>query len=231
MTTNFRLFGPAHLAILGAVPLFAAVLALVQRRLPAGTKWLRVALGVMLLADSAFWYAYLAITRQPIFPDQLPFELCDMTLYLTAMALLSLNAAAFDVAYYWALAGTTMALLTPNIAVRFPSLATVQFFVYHGLAVSGVLYLLWSGQARPRPGSVGRAMIAVNILAAFDGIFDRLFNADYMYLRAKPEHASLLSFLGPWPWYIAATEAVALALFLLLYWPFRRSRQTGAQAR
>jgi uncharacterized membrane protein YwaF len=41
-----------------------------------------------------------------------------------------------------------------------------------------------------------------------------------MYLRAKPPNTSLLDALGPWPWYLAATEFVACGVFLLLYLPF-----------
>lgn len=229
MATNFQLFGAAHLSILAAVVLFAAVLCLIQRRLAPGAKWLRFTLGTVLLADSAFWYIYLAATGQPIFPSQLPLELCDLSFYLAAAVLFTLSPPWFDVAYYWALAGSSMALLTPNLIGHFPSIATVQFFAGHGLTVSAVLYLAWSGQARPRPGSIARAMIAVNALAAFDAVFDWAFKTDYMYLCVKPGSVTLLNFLGPWPWYIASTEGVALVLFLLLYLPFRRRRGSHDQ--
>jgi len=139
--------------------------------------------------------------------------------------LLTLNRAICDLAYYCALAGASMALLTPNLLEQFPSFLTVQFFVGHGLDVTAALYLVWSKQARPRPGSVGRAMLAINIFAAAIGTFDFIFKTDYMYLRAKPQNVSLLSFLGPWPWYIVATEGVAFGIFLLLYIPFRQSTE------
>ncbi len=119
-----------------------------------------------------------------------------------------------------------MALLTPNLWEPFPSFGTVQFFVAHGLIVSGVLFLAWSGLARPRPRSVLRAMLALNVFAACVGAFDFIFKTDYMYLRAKPPNTSLLDVLGPWPWYIAAAEVVALAVFLLLYLPFRQSSRS-----
>jgi hypothetical integral membrane protein (TIGR02206 family) len=118
-----------------------------------------------------------------------------------------------------------MALHTPNLLERFPSFLTVQFFVGHGLDVAAALYLVWSGLARPRPGSAGRAMLALNIFAAAAGTFDFIFKSDYMYLRAKPQNVSLLSFLGPWPWYIVSSEGVAFAIFLLLYLPFRQSAE------
>ena len=37
-----------------------------------------------------------------------------------------------------------------------------------------------------------------------------------MYLRFKPIHHSLLSVMGPWPWYIAAAAGVALVMFAVL---------------
>jgi hypothetical integral membrane protein (TIGR02206 family) len=223
--SNFQLFGAAHCAILAAVVALGAVLALLQRHVLHESKWLRRGLGIFLLADGVGWYVYLAAIGQHVFPRQLPLELCNVVLYLLGIVLLTGNEGVFDVAYYWALGGSTMALLTPNLWEHFPSVSTVHFFIAHGLVVSATLYLVWSGLMRPRRGSVLRAMIAVNLLALFDGVFDAIFKTDYMYLRSKPQNVSLLSYLGPWPWYVLAAEPVALALFLLLYWPFWRRRR------
>jgi hypothetical integral membrane protein (TIGR02206 family) len=219
--TNFSLFGPVHLVILGAVPSLAVILAALHRRLALGSKWLRLGLATSLLLDTGVFYGYMTWRGQLTFPDHLPLELCDASLCLVILALFTLNRTIFDLAYYGALGGATMALLTPNLWEYFPSFGTVQFFVAHGLIVTGVLYLLWSRQARPRPGSVGRAMLGVNIYAIFVGTFDFIYKTNFMYLRAKPQSASLLAFLGPWPWYLAAAEVVALVVFLLLYLPFR----------
>lgn len=226
MATNFHLLGAAHFIILAAVVVLAAALAAVQQRFFQGSCRLRIGLAVFLLAAAAAWYSYLAVIGSHIFPGQLPLELCDVTFYLIVFVLFTLNRGVFDIAYYWALAGSTMALLTPNLWEHFPSFSTVQFFIAHGLVVSAALYLVWSRQIGPQRGSVARGMIALNLLALFDGAFDAVFKTDYMYLRAKPANVSLLSLLGPWPWYVLAAEPVALALFLLLYWPFWRRRRS-----
>ncbi len=228
MPAHLHLFGLVHLLILAAVPLLAALLVAVQRVLPPGSRALRIALAILLFLTSAAYYGYLALHGNKMFPDHLPLELCDFSLWLLIPVLLTLKPAIFDLAYYYALAGATMSLLTPDLVEPFPVFLTVQYFADHGLIVATVLYLVWTRQARPRPGSIFKSMLALNIFAALDLTFDFIFKTDYMFLRAKPETVSLLTFLGPWPWYIVAAEPVAVALFLLLYLPFRQPATNAA---
>ena len=228
MPAPLHLFGLVHILILASVPAFAAVLVVVQRWLPPGSRAIRYGLAAILLPCEAFYYGYTALQGQAMFPDHLPLELCDLSMWLVVIALLTLQPAVFDLAYYFALAGASMSLLTPDMPPSYPALLAVQFFADHGLLVVAILYLVWSGQARPRRGSVWRAMLAINICAAFVGTFDFFFKTDYMFLRAKPQTVSALDFFGPWPWYILAMEGLAIVLFLLLYLPFRRASQVSS---
>jgi hypothetical integral membrane protein (TIGR02206 family) len=221
MQSNFGLFGPMHLGILAAVPLLAAILAWLDRHAAFNREGLRLVLAAALIVNAVVWYGYLAFRGWLQFPENLPLELCDGALFVTVIALTTRNALSFDLAYYVALAGTTMALLTPDLWEPFPSFSTVQFFIAHGLVVVAVLYLVWSRRARPRRGSIWRAMLGVNLFAAIAGLFNVAFGTNYMYLGGKPQNPSLLDFLGPWPWYLASCEVLALVLFSLLYLPFR----------
>jgi hypothetical integral membrane protein (TIGR02206 family) len=220
MNPYIHLFGPAHLSMLAAVPALAGLLAFAHRKLPgAAARGLRLGLAVVMVANMIIFYRW----SHPLsFPNDLPLELCDLSLFLALLSLFTLRPAFFDLAYFWTLAGASMALLTPNLNEPFPSFGTVEFFVTHGLTVTSVLYLVWSRQARPRRWSVLRAMIGINVVALIDGPFDYFFKTDYFFLRAKPANPSLLDYLGPWPWYILSTEGVALILFMLLYMPVWR---------
>lgn len=221
MKPYIQLFGAAHVTILVAVLSLGAVLAVLHRWLPVARNALRLSMAAALLLDTAVFYAYQVRHGMLTFPDHLPLELCDASLVLVILSLFTLKPMFFDLAYYWALAGASMALLTPNLWEPFPSFGTVQFFIAHGLTVAAVLYLVWSGQARPRSWSVLRAWVGVNVFAAVVGLFDFLYKTNYFYLRHKPVNPSMLDYLGPWPVYILCADGVALVLFVLLYLPVR----------
>jgi hypothetical integral membrane protein (TIGR02206 family) len=186
MHSAFKIFGPIHLAILGSIPLLAAILAGIHRRFPRGSKSLRIWLALVLLLNSILLYGYMAMRGWLKFPDSLPLELCDATLCLTLFALLTLNKMIFELAYYFALAGTSMALLTPDLSEPFPSFSTSEFFITHGLVVVSLLYLVWSRELRLQTGSILRAMIGVNIFAAVVGTFDLIFKTN-----SEPSHQIL----------------------------------------
>jgi hypothetical integral membrane protein (TIGR02206 family) len=218
---GFRLFGPAHLAILVAVPGISAVLAAVARGGKPRARRIAMALGGILAANELVWYGYRLRTEGFRFPGGLPLELCDLTLWITVVALFTLRPLMFEIAYLAGVAGSGMALITPDLWAPFLSYPTIYFFAAHCGVVAGLLFLIWAGMARPRAGCVWRAFGFVNAYAALVGGFNAVFHTNYGYLCRKPESASLLDYFGPWPFYLLGGEATALVLFWLLWLPFR----------
>jgi hypothetical integral membrane protein (TIGR02206 family) len=221
--SHFYLFGPVHILILVSVLAVALLLAKASRRNRAAARAIRYALGAFLALNELVWHAYSFHTGAFRFPDGLPLQLCDLTLWLTVLALFTLNPLAFEVAYFAGLGGAGMALLTPDLYAPLVSYPSIYFFVAHGMVVACTLMLMWSGQAWPRPGSPWKAFAVLNVYAVLLGIFNAAFKTNYMYLCVKPVSASLLNVLGPWPVYLLVAEAVALAIFWLLWLPVRHS--------
>jgi len=226
VSVEFHLFGPAHLVILASVPSVAWVLTGLARHRPARARRLAAALGIVLAVNELVWYVYVVHSEGFRFPDGLPLELCDLILWLTVAALLTLRPLIFEFAYLIGVAGSGAAILTPDLGVPLDTYAGINFFVTHGAVVASLLFLVWSGIARPRPGCIWRALGLLNAYAAAIGGFDALFRTNYMYLCRKPESISILDLFGPWPIYIAGGEALALMLFWLLWLPFRSKSRT-----
>lgn len=238
MSPGFRLFGPVHVAILAAIPVTALALARVGRGHAERSRFIAGMLGVALAVNEITWYIWLLRTEGFHFPDTLPLELCDLTLWLTVTSALLYGTQAgagvrpvlFEFAWLAGVGGSLMAVLTPDLGAAPVSYPVIYFFLAHGGLIATLLFLVWSGLARPRPGCVWRTFVLLNAYAALIGTFDAVFHANYMYLCRKPENASLLDFFGPWPFYLVGGEATALTIFWILWAPFRKSKADGGFA-
>jgi hypothetical integral membrane protein (TIGR02206 family) len=130
-----------------------------------------------------------------------------------------------ELTYFWGLTGTLQAVITPDLSVGFPHLEFFQFLVGHVGIVVAAFFLVVGLRLVPRPGAVPRVFAITAAYTAFVGVFDWLTGSNYMFLAAPPQSASLLSVLGPWPWYLLSVTGVAIVLLLLLDAPFRRGRR------
>lgn len=214
---GWRLFGPWHLGILAAIAVSAWALrgALLRWPKAAGRT-----VAVTLAVGELIWYAYRFKVEGFQFPEGVPLQLCDLTVWLTAFTVIARRQAVFEFTFFAGSAGAGMALLFPDLWAPLCSYPSVYFFFSHGLVVASLAGLAWAGQMRPMPGCVWRSMAVLNVYAGIVALFNLAFKTNYMYLCKKPAGASPLVYLGPWPWYIVSGEIVAMGLFALLWLPF-----------
>jgi hypothetical integral membrane protein (TIGR02206 family) len=156
----------------------------------------------------------------------LPVQLCDVGGFVAAAALLWRQALPVEIAYFWGLGGTVQALLTPDLHDHFPSFPYLQFYVTHDLVVLAALFLVIGLGLQPRTGAVRRIFVLTLAFAAVIGLIDLATGGNYLYLRQVPAQGSLLSVMGPWPWYIAVGALLTLVVLTVLYAPFRVSSRS-----
>jgi hypothetical integral membrane protein (TIGR02206 family) len=209
----------------------AVVLAWGVRRHPAGALALAVrsTLVVLLVALVGFEIVVAARGGWLTLAVMLPLQLCDAATIVAVLALATLDQRLSELLYFWALSGSALALVTPDMSLHASVWEQAAFFGLHGLVIVSAMVLVIGFRRHPRPGAPWRAFVITNVLVVVDAIVDWVLGANYLYLRAKPAHATLLDLMGPWPVYVVAAEALAFVIFWALALPFvRRSPRAGA---
>jgi hypothetical integral membrane protein (TIGR02206 family) len=163
--------------------------------------------------------------REAELASALPLQLCDTAIFVAALALLLRTQLLIEVTYFWGLAGTIQALITPDLPQHFPSFPFFQYYLAHGGIVTAALFLVVGLGHWPRRDAVVRVLVVTLVFVLAVGAVDAATGSNYMYLRSKPASGSLLDLLGPWPWYLAWAALVGLALLVILDAPFRRLRR------
>lgn len=213
-----HLLSPEHLLTLVVVAAAIAGLTGFARRLPLG---LTRALAGGLIANQAAWQVYLLAHGAWTARQSVPVDLCDQACLVAAAALWTRRPVLVEITWFWALAGTLQALITPDTgAWHFPQFLYIQYYAGHALIVAAAFVLVIGLGIHPRRGAWGRVVLGTLGATVVAGIADRLTGGDYMFLVSPPADGSLLSLLGPWPLYLIPAAALALGLFWLLQLPF-----------
>ncbi len=225
---SFSLFSSLHIIILSTIAILGTSLGLHARHYPnRRTIILRAGAGVLVVLE-LIWYGYLLRRPFPVWPGILPLHLCDVVVWLTALSCFTRWQPVRELAYYYGLAGTTLALLMPDVQGLRVSYPVIQFFVSHGLVVTLLLILVLSREFAPGRGSLIRAIVVLHIYAALLGGFNAAFGTNYMYLCSRPGGESILDMMGEWPWYLVGADIIGIGLFGLLWWPFREVHRVTA---
>jgi hypothetical integral membrane protein (TIGR02206 family) len=218
------LLATEHVVAVAVVCVLTAALVISARLRPG--PWLTIAtrgLALLLVAAELAWWTYLLTGGSAKYPlaTALPLQLCDAAIFVGAAALWFQRPLLIEETYFWGLAGTLQALITPDLPDHFPSFPFIQYYTAHGGIVAAALLLVVGLRFAPRRRAVLRVAAITLGYAAIVGAIDAVTGFDYLYLRSKPPSPTLFDYLGPWPWYIASAVGIGMVLFLILDAPFR----------
>ncbi len=229
-----RQFSTAHLAALAVLVAGIVVCVLVPRQLPE--RWARWCGWVIAAAIFAGWageYVADVILGTWSVEYTLPLQLTDAVSLTAIAALLTRRQLLVELVYYWAFSASLQAALTPDLSQMFPSVFYFTYFAYHVGAIVAAAFLVFGCRRYPRHEAMWRVYAITLAFACVAGIGDLVTGGNYMYLRSKPVHNSLLNVMGPWPVYIVAGAAIGLAIFLVLRaiadWALRLQSRKGAE--
>ena len=220
----FILFGNIHIVTMAIIGLVAVFLPLVCKNQSTSNKSLisKVIAFIILSHVIISPYKDLYLLQNPYnWREILPIHMCDLSEIFLAAFLLGGPKILYKCAFFWGLAGASMAVITPDIPVI--DLDYAFFMIGHGMIVIGVMYATISLGNRP----YAKDILTVSLITAFVLLpIVYLINlilgepANYWYLIAKPAGASLMDAFPEPPYHLLITTPLAIATFCLIYIPY-----------
>ena len=230
----FELFGAAHSVAMVLSILVPVALSIIVRRAGSErvTRGICVAFACVLAVNEVTYWAYRFGTEGALvfLREHLPLHLCSIAVVLSIVVLLTRARLPYELTYFWGLAGTTNAIITPELTEGFPDYHFFQYFTSHGGVVATALFATFGLGMRPTFKSLLRAFVWLNALAVVSVLVNLALDSNYLYLCEAPVTASPFLFL-PWPWYLIWLEVLAFGFFALLYLPVYLGRRGGTSRR
>ncbi len=230
----FQLFGTGHLIALAIIALINLSFIWLRKSNDRKLKdRVRYTIAALLVISEGSWHIWNIAIGEWTIQTHLPFHLCAVLVWTSLIMLLTRNYFIYEFAYFLGIAGASQALLTPEAGIYgFPHYRVFQTIVAHGSIVTAAIFMTVVEGYRPYWSSFKRVFLWTNIYMVIVTGINLLIGSNYLYTLHKPESASLMDLLGPWPWYLLSVELVALILCTLLYLPFvlkdRKARMMAA---
>ena len=189
---------------------------------------------IMSLIPATLWAClsvYMILNANPVdLGLVLPFHVCYFINLLIPVLMWKRSYFLFEIFYFMVMAGCVQALITPDVQYAFPHFMNVRYFTIHICLAQSMLYAIFVFDFRPSWNSLKKSFLWSNIYFAFIIVVNAILDTNFMYLRRKPNAATLLDLFGDWPWYIIGAEFLALALFTLVMLPFALPQWLAARS-
>jgi hypothetical integral membrane protein (TIGR02206 family) len=216
----FVMFSIEHLLVIMIFVLLTIGLYIYRVRLQNYDRLVRAILFLTLFILESIYHLWLYSGGNWDITYTLPFQLCSISLILCLILLVTNWQLLANVLYFIGGVGALAAILTPELFLGFPHFRFFQFFITHMLIIWTGLYYVWVKRLIPAKRSIWQAILFLNGCAILAYLANLWTGGNYMFLAGKPENASLIDYLGPYPFYIISLELLAAGLFWLLWLPF-----------
>ena len=220
----FQMFGTVHLITIAVVIIVSILLPKFYKNKSESQKATmnKVIAAIIFLHVAISPYKDLYLLANPYdWRETIPLHMCDLSEIFLIWFLLGGPKILYLCAFFWGLGGATMAILTPDISHH--DLDYIFFMIGHGMIIVGILYATISLGNRPYANDILKvsAITLFILLPIVYGINLLLGEpANFWYLIAKPDGASLMDMFPDPPFHLLYTTPLAIAVFYLIYLPY-----------
>ena len=222
--TPFQLFGTVHLLTIFTVIVVSIFLPKLYKDKSENQKSLMNKIIASIIAAhviiSPYKDLYLLATSYD-WRETIPLHMCDLSEIFLIWFLLGGPRILYLCAFFWGLGGASMAILTPDISHH--DLDYIFFMIGHGMIIVGIMYATVSLGNRPYAKDILKvSAITAFILLPIVYVINLILGdpANFWYLMAKPDGASLMDVFPEPPLHLLVITPVAIAVFYLIYLPY-----------
>jgi len=222
--TPFEIFGTIHLLTILSIILVSIFLPKFyknksDKQISLMTK---VVAGIIAAHVIISPYKDLYLLAEPYdWRETIPLHMCDLSEIFLVWFLLGGPRLLYTCAFFWGLGGATMAILTPDISHH--DLDYIFFMIGHGMIIVGIMYATITLGNRPYAKDIITvSLITALVLLPIVYVINLILGepANFWYLIAKPEGASLMDVFPDPPYHLLVTTPLAIAVFYLIYMPY-----------
>jgi hypothetical integral membrane protein (TIGR02206 family) len=218
---DFHLFGSQHLMMMAIIIAVGIGMSAFGKKHLSAADQIRLGRGITLVLAAAVlgWIGIRIALGQFDYKTDLPFDICNIVALALPFLMWNPKHQVQEVLYFWVMAGTIQAILTPHLFEGFPHFTFIKYFTVHGGLVVYAVYATVVFGLRPTWRSLWRAFLALQVYIVLLFLVNLLLGSNYAYLMGKPPTASAFDYLGDYPWYLLVSEGLALVLFVLVLLP------------
>ena len=220
----FILFGTTHIVTIIAITLVSIFLPLIYKTKSEYQKSIMTkAIAFVIFCHVIISpYKDLYLLDNPYnWREVLPFHMCDLSEIFLIFFLLGGPSILYKCAFFWGLAGATMAIITPDI--EFLDLDYAFFMIGHGMIIIGIMYATVALNNRPYAKDIVTvSLITALILLPITYLINYILGepANFWYLMQKPAGASLMDAFPEPPYHLLVITPLAILMFFLVYLPY-----------
>jgi hypothetical integral membrane protein (TIGR02206 family) len=221
--SDFPTFGTEHtLYIMGCLMIWFALPYIGKKYLSPSKRFsIAIFLAVFTIFQEVLFDFFQIYIDDFSIKEDLSLHMCGLSLFLSSYALWKKNQTAFELAFFWGLAGALQSILTPD-PTRWPygDISIFWNFLSHGLIILNVVWLMWVDGMRCRKGSLLNTVLITNGVIFVMGYVNTFLGegANYWFICTKPGGDSPF-LIGDWPYYLITFELVGFAMMGLIYLP------------
>ena len=231
---EFEVYDTTHVIALALTAVAITLSFVFRRRLsePGPNRVVRYTLAGALLLNEVLFQVFEVATGHWTADFSLRLHICQITTFVLVYVLITLKPLPFQLVYFWLITGMLHGMFTPNLKSYDPPHVVVDFFVYHGVTLVGLAFLLATTKLRPTWKGLWFTVVFGISLMAVIGLINWAFDLNYWFLCEKPYGDNLTSLMPAWPWYVGVFIPVAILHYLIAYVPFAymdwRARRSAA---